>query len=81
MHEMDDAKYEIVAHNHPSGNLKFSENDYLFSEGLAETGRLLNIRFLDSMVISRRGFVSMRREYPEIFEQTAKMDIMAKLAG
>ena len=71
----------IVAHNHPSGNLKFSENDYLFSEGLAETGRLLNIRFLDSMVISRRGFVSMRRERPDIFVQTARVGVRAKLAG
>ena len=45
------------------------------------TGRLLNIRFLDSVLITRRGFTSMRRKFPEIFELAAKMDIMTKLAG
>ena len=77
----DHATGIIVAHNHPSGQLRFSENDFNFSKGLAAAGRLLNIRFLDSVVISRRGFTSMHREYPEIFEQAAKMDIMAKLVG
>ena len=48
---------------------------------VAVAGRLLNIRFLDSMVVSRRGFASMRRDHPEIFVQAAKMDVMAKLAG
>ena len=77
----DHATGIVVVHNHPSGHLRFSKPDFNFSKGLAAAGRLLNIRFLDSMVISRRGFASMRREYPEIFEQAAKMDIMAKLAG
>lgn len=41
---------------------------------------LLNILFHDCVIISRRGFISMRREFPEIFELAAKMDVMAKLA-
>lgn len=63
----DHATGVIVAHNHPSGSLEFSEKDYNFSKGLAAAGDLLNIRFLDSMVVSRQGFTSMRRVHPRIF--------------
>ena len=77
----DHATGIFVAHNHPSGHLCFSAKDIDFSRGLAAAGRLLNIRFHDNVVISRRGYISMRCEYPEIFKQAAKMDVMAKLAG
>ena len=63
----DHATGIIVAHNHPSGSLEFSKNDLSFSRGLAEAGRLLSRRFLDSVVISRQGFASMSRQYPQIF--------------
>lgn len=72
---------QFFAHNHPSGSLEFSKQDYLFFEGLADAGRLLNIRVLDSMVISRQGFVSMRHLAPEIFARPAKERARAKLAG
>ena len=77
----DHATGVIVAHNHPSGSLEFSKQDYLFSEGLADAGRLLNIRFLDSMVISRQGVVSMLHLAPEIFARPAKERARAKIAG
>ena len=48
---------------------------------VAAAGRLLNILVHDCVIISRRGFISMRRKFPEIFELAAKMDIMTKLAG
>jgi hypothetical protein len=43
---------------------------------VAVISRLLNIRFLNSIVIGRRGFSLVRCDYHDIFEQTAKMDIM-----
>ena len=77
----DHATGIIVAYNHPGGHLRFTKDDFEFAKGLAVTGRLLNIRFLDTVLITRRGFASMRRKFPEIFELAAKMDIMTKLAG
>ncbi|MBO4436385.1 MAG: hypothetical protein J5791_05825 [Fibrobacter sp.] len=77
---LSDLKAEPVE-NHPGGHLRFTKDDFEFAKGLAVTGRLLNIRFLDSVLITRRGFASMRRKFPEIFDLAAKMDIMTKLAG
>ena len=63
----DKARSIIVAHNHPSGSIEFSNSDYDFTEQLVKAGHLLNIRVLDSIVISHRGMKSMRTERPEMF--------------
>ena len=76
----DHATGIIVVYNHTGGHLRFTKDDFEFAKGLAAAGRLLNILFHDCVIISRRGFISMRREFPEIFELSAKMDVMAKLA-
>lgn len=76
---VSDLKAEPV-YNHTGGHLRFTKDDFEFAKGLAAAGRLLNILFHDCVIISRRGFISMRREFPEIFELAAKMDVMAKLA-
>lgn len=65
----DQATGVIVAHNHPSGSLEFSAKDASFTKGLIEAGKLLNIRLLDSIVVSRQGFTSMRRVHPELFAE------------
>jgi len=65
----DKARSIIVAHNHPSGSVEFSNSDYDFTEQLVKAGRLLNIRVLDSIVISHRGIKSMRAERPEMFAE------------
>lgn len=77
---VSDLKAESV-YNHTGGHLRFTKDDFEFAKGLAAAGRLLNILFHDCVIISRRGFISMRREFPEIFEQAAKMDVVAKYAG
>jgi DNA repair protein RadC len=63
----DGARSVIIAHNHPSGSARFSDGDYEFTEQLIESGRIVGIRLLDSIVISNRGVVSMRAEKPEMF--------------
>lgn len=68
----DQATGIIVAHNHPSGSLEFSGKDAAFTKGLFDAGKLLNIRLLDSLVVSRQGYSSMRRIHPEIFEDKEK---------
>ena len=54
----------IVAHNHPSGNLKPSRQDKELSDRLIECSRLMQIPLLDHLVIARsageRCFVSIR---------------------
>lgn len=67
----DQATGIIVAHNHPSGSTEFSDKDAAFTRGLIEAGKLLRIRMLDSVVVSRQGFSSMRRVNPEIFKEDA----------
>jgi len=52
----------IVAHNHPSGNLKPSEEDKKLTEKLKEGGKLLEIRFLDHLIITSTGYFSFADE-------------------
>ena len=58
---------------YPAGSgevlLEFSGKDASFTKGLIDAGKLLGIRMLDSMVVSRQGFASMRRMHPEIFAE------------
>jgi DNA repair protein RadC len=50
----------IVAHNHPSGDPEPSEEDLNITRRLAEVGELLGIGVIDSLVIAKRGVVSLR---------------------
>jgi len=52
----------IVAHNHPSGNLKPSKADIQITHKLAQTGNTLDIRLLDHIIVSSRGHFSFADE-------------------
>jgi len=52
----------IVAHNHPSGNLKPSESDVKISKRLKENGKKLEIILLDSLIITKKGYTSLADE-------------------
>ena len=45
----------IVAHNHPSGDLKPSENDHDITRRLVNAGEILGIKLLDHIIISLKG--------------------------
>ena len=45
----------IVAHNHPSGDLKSSENDLNITKKLVKAGEILDIKVLDHIIISLKG--------------------------
>jgi DNA repair protein RadC len=49
----------ILAHNHPSGNLKPSEEDLRVTRKIAEGGNLLGIRLLDHVILGPDDFVSL----------------------
>jgi DNA repair protein RadC len=64
----DRASGVILAHNHPSGALIASDEDKQVTRLLARAGKLLEIPVLDHLIVSFRGYTSLRREFPELFE-------------
>lgn len=52
----------IVAHNHPSGNLKPSKADISITEKIKESGKILNITLLDHLIVSQKGYYSFADE-------------------
>lgn len=52
----------IIAHNHPSGNLKPSQNDERLTLSAVEAGKLIQIRVLDHLILTSDGFFSFADE-------------------
>jgi DNA repair protein RadC len=52
----------IVAHNHPSGNLKPSDSDRDITKKLKSAGSLLDIQLLDHLIITKDGYTSFADE-------------------
>lgn len=52
----------ILAHNHPSGNLKPSQSDLDLTRKLKEAGKLLDIQVLDHLIITSEGYMSFADE-------------------
>ncbi len=52
----------ILAHNHPSGNLKPSRADIELTRKIKEAGQLLEIAVLDHIILSSEGFFSLADE-------------------
>ena len=48
----------ILAHNHPSGNLKPSQADHQLTRKLKEAGKALDIPVLDHLIIGERNYFS-----------------------
>ncbi len=51
-----------LCHNHPSGNVKPSQEDNRLTERLAQACRTMNIRFLDHIIVTDGGYYSYREE-------------------
>lgn len=49
----------ILVHNHPSGNVEPSEEDYRVNKVLIETGILIGIKVLDHLIVGNEEFVSL----------------------
>ncbi|WP_113663193.1 JAB domain-containing protein [Pedobacter nanyangensis] len=52
----------ILAHNHPSGNLKPPSEDIRLTEKLKQAGKLLEIEVHDHLIIGESGYCSMAEE-------------------
>ena len=52
----------IVAHNHPSGILKPSNEDINITNRLKESAKILGIELLDHLIFTKEGFYSFQEE-------------------
>ncbi len=52
----------IVAHNHPSGNLKPSESDINLTRKIKEAGKVLEITLLDHLIVAHDRYFSFADE-------------------
>jgi DNA repair protein RadC len=50
----------ILCHNHPSGELVPSNEDIKFTKLFVEAGKLLGINVLDHLIVSNKGYQSLR---------------------
>ncbi|KAA0130089.1 JAB domain-containing protein [Chryseobacterium sp. SN22] len=48
----------IIAHNHPSGNLKPSKEDLDITQRIKEAGKMLNIQLLDHLIVTQNSYFS-----------------------
>lgn len=55
---LSNASGVIIAHNHPSGNLKPSESDIRITKKVKEAGALMDITLLDHLIVTSEGYYS-----------------------
>jgi DNA repair protein RadC len=58
----NNAAYIILAHNHPSGNLKPSNEDIRLTKKLVEGGRMMDLLVVDHLIITDKGYYSFADE-------------------
>lgn len=56
----DRAAAVIFAHNHPSGELQPSEADLRMHNQLTEAGKILGLRVLDHVIVTKKGYYSFQ---------------------
>ncbi len=59
---MHQASAMILAHNHPSGNLKASDSDIRLTKNLRQFGKLIGIEILDHVIFTDNGYLSLSEE-------------------
>jgi DNA repair protein radC len=52
----------VLVHNHPTGNLKASEEDISLTKKVKAAGDNLDIKLLDHVIITNEGFISLADE-------------------
>jgi DNA repair protein RadC len=58
----NNAAYIILAHNHPSGNLKPSTEDIRLTKKLVEGGKMMDLLVVDHLIITDKGYYSFTDE-------------------
>ena len=52
----------FIAHNHPSGNLKPSEEDRRITKQVLEAGKILNVALIDHLILNQTSYFSFADE-------------------
>lgn len=52
----------VIAHNHPAGSLKPSQQDITITNKIKDAGKLLEIELLDHIIIAQNKFYSFKEE-------------------
>ena len=52
----------IIAHNHPAGDPKPSEDDLLLTQKLVESGKILSIDVIDHIIVTKDKFLSFKEQ-------------------
>jgi len=52
----------VIAHNHPSGNTSPSDADRQVVKQIAEAGKIIGIRVMDSLIITEKSYYSFSDE-------------------
>jgi DNA repair protein RadC len=68
----------LVAHNHPSGELIPSMEDLRFTRQLVQASGVVEIPLIDHVIISNRGFVSLRQDGWCRFEEARTLNVHEK---
>ncbi|MDX3916942.1 MAG: JAB domain-containing protein [Pseudosphingobacterium sp.] len=56
------ARMIILAHNHPSGNLKPSQADVLLTKRICDGGKILGMQVVEHIILSSEGYLSFADE-------------------
>jgi len=64
---LSNANSIVLCHNHPSGNLSPSNEDQAITAIFADAGKLLNIRLVDHIIVSHKGYRSLLEEQGKLF--------------
>ncbi|MBI4654903.1 MAG: DNA repair protein RadC [Nitrospirae bacterium] len=52
----------VLAHNHPSGDSEPSEDDLMITKRLVEAGKILDIKVIDHIIITKNGYFSFKEK-------------------
>lgn len=58
----NNAKFLILAHNHPSGDTTPSNQDLETTKSIVELGMMMGIKVIDHLIISKDGYRSLKEE-------------------
>ncbi|WOO86991.1 DNA repair protein RadC [Mollicutes bacterium LVI A0039] len=57
----------ILVHNHPSGYCEPSDDDLIATSAIAKGAKMLNVLFIDHIVVAKDGFYSIRSNHQSVF--------------
>lgn len=66
---LSNASQIIVAHNHPSGVLEITSKDIEMTRKIAFFARNFDIKLLDSLVVTRTDYISIRSHCKEFLDE------------